>query len=772
MGSRRPNDGQPRRTGSSGGSHSPGAHGAPRARRGAARPTSARGAAAPRSRRPSSGPASRTASEPSRRAKAPTGAARPYNAPAVWTKDAPRTSSRSAGDGARAVGGALLAGLSFLGRGLSRAGGAVLSLFKRSRIALAAASIVAAVLLVGLVDFGWNAGKAYPGVRVGEVDASGRTSEEIAALLEETYGPRVAQGSVVAYASEEAAAAGWDEADGPSIAEQQSAEEEKASRTSWTADAESLAATLPAAELAEQAVAVGREDGGLFARLDAALEGRDVGVHAAYGAEELEAFAASIDETIGVERVDFGFAVEGGVASVTEGSDGEMVDRKAIARELDAAFLSESGTGSFVAHAEYAPVRVDRQAAQAACDDVNAAIADGARFTSGGASWDADAAALGDWIVGVVEERGDGFALVASVDEALAKPSIVAFAKEERDDAALSVSFERSDDGSVAVRAQGMDEVPLAADTVAELDEALFGPEGKASCARAFAEGAGEAPASGPVEIPVAVGPMPETLTFDEALEWGVIEGFSSFTTEFSTGSGTQNRQHNIALVSQMLDNSVVEPGGRWSFNDTSGERTSERGFLSAGAIVNGEYSDEEGGGVCQVATTVFNAVYNAGLPVPKRYNHTLYIASYPEGRDAAVSWPDLDLVWENDTESAVLMRVTCAESSVTATLYGVDPGYAVSTRVGEWEEGEKHKTKRVVDESLSPGTSSVKTRGTDGRRISITRVVKDRAGNVLHEDEFSSEYAPITEVVVVGPDTPADDAPTSGPPEDEEGSR
>ena len=117
-------------------------------------------------------------------------------------------------------------------------------------------------------------------------------------------------------------------------------------------------------------------------------------------------------------------------------------------------------------------------------------------------------------------------------------------------------------------------------------------------------------------------------------------------------------------------------------------------------------------------------------------------------------------------------MRVTCAESSVTATLYGVDPGYAVSTRVGEWEEGEKHKTKRVVDESLSPGTSSVKTRGTDGRKISITRIVKDRAGNVLHEDEFSSEYDPITEVIVVGPDTPADDAPTSGPSEDEEGSR
>lgn len=686
---------------------------------------------------------------------------RSYNTPAVWTKDGSRSSSKPA-DAAHAVVRFLLAGLALIGRGLARAGGALLALFKRSRILLAATVIAAAVLVVGLVDYGLTADKAYPGVRVGEVDASGKTLPEIVALLEETYGPRIAQGFVVIYASDEAAAAGQDE-HAPSIAEQQSAEEAKAARTSWTADADALAASLPASDLAERAFSVGREDGGLFARIGAAVAGRDIGVRVAYGAEELEALAAEIDETIGAPRVDFGFAVTDGVAAVTEGADGEMIDRAVFERQLSDVFLSETGAGSFVARAEYAPVRIDQQAAQKACDDVNAAIADGARFTSGDGSWDADASTLGDWIVGVVEERDGGFALTPSVDGAQAKPAIVSFAKEQRGNDARSVTFEASQDGTVLVHAQGMDEVPLAADTVTKLDEALFGPEGKAAQARAHNESDGEAPDAAPVEVPVVVGPMPETLTFDEALERGVIEGFSSYTTEFSTGSGTENRQHNIALVSEFLDGSIVEPHGRWSFNETSGERTSERGFLAAGAIVNDEYVDEEGGGVCQVATTVFNAVYDSGLPITQRRNHSLYIGSYPAGRDAAVSWPDLDLVWENDTDSAVLMRVTCTDSTVTATLYGVDPGYRTSTQVGEWEEGEKHKTRTEVDDSLSSGERHVKTRGTDGKKITIVRIVKDREGAVLHEDVFSSEYAPITEVIIAAPDATAPEGSRKG---------
>ena len=117
-------------------------------------------------------------------------------------------------------------------------------------------------------------------------------------------------------------------------------------------------------------------------------------------------------------------------------------------------------------------------------------------------------------------------------------------------------------------------------------------------------------------------------------------------------------------------------------------------------------------------------AVYDAGFPVLTRHNHSLYIASYPTGRDAAVSGPDLDFVWQNDSASDVLVRLSCVDGSVTATLYGVDPGYKVSTTTGDWGEGRKYETRTTIDDTLAPNTSYVKTRGTDA--VSYTHL--DRA--------------------------------------------
>ena len=151
----------------------------------------------------------------------------------------------------------------------------------------------------------------------------------------------------------------------------------------------------------------------------------------------------------------------------------------------------------------------------------------------------------------------------------------------------------------------------------------------------------------------------------------------------------------------------------------------------------------------------MFNAVYEAGYPVTERRNHSLYISSYPTGRDDAIAYPDLDLTWVNDGTSDVLMRSRYTDSSLTVTLYGIDPGYVVSTQTGDWETGEPFKKRTKVDESEPEGTRYVKTAGADGRSVTVHRTVRDRAGNVLHEEDFTSNYAPIDEVTVVGPNTP-----------------
>ena len=213
--------------------------------------------------------------------------------------------------------------------------------------------------------------------------------------------------------------------------------------------------------------------------------------------------------------------------------------------------------------------------------------------------------------------------------------------------------------------------------------------------------------------------------------------------------------QSEAAQVVAQVSGQEQAAQGFAQIHDTVGEANEEAGFQAAHAIINGEYDDAIGGGICQVATTVFNAVYEAGYPVTERRNHSLYISSYPTGRDAAIAYPDLDLTWVNDGTSDVLMRSRYTDSSLTVTLYGIDPGYVVSTQAGDWETGEPFKKRTKVDESEPEGTRYVKTAGADGRSVTVHRTVRDRAGNVLHEEDFTSNYAPIDEVTVVGPNTP-----------------
>lgn len=601
--------------------------------------------------------------------------------------------------------------------------------------------VVCALLVVGAFDFAANWGRVYPGVKVGSVDVSGMTQAEAKAAIDDAYNPVLASGNVVVFASDEAkshAATDAERAEARSTAEQRSVEEGRASKESWETNADDLGASVASDDIAARALRVGREDGGLGARIGALFGGRALDPELSFG-DGLESLASEIDLTIGSSRVDWGVSVSGGTASVTEGHDGSLIDRDEFSGELTSALLaSGEGDRSCVAHARYAPVRIDEAEALATCGRVNAAIANGARFTCGNDSWAAYPGDVGEWVATDVACQGGTWSLVPSIDAAKAKSAILSsFSGSIGSDANVAFSVSGDD---VVVKTSGTAEVPDAAAAAASLNDALFGE--------------GAQPTAETPRINVDLMALPSELSFDDALDLGVIGRISRYTTEYLDGAGTENRRHNIHLAADFLNNSVAAAnGGTWSFNDVAGQCDSERGFLGAGAIIDNSYQDAVGGGICQVATTVFNAVYEAGYPVVSRSNHSLYIASYPKGRDAAVSWPDLDFVWKNDAASDVLMRTSYTDTSITVTLYGVDPGYKVSTRTGDWEQGEPHSTKVERDSALPAGTSYVKTAGTDGATIDVFRTVKDKRGNVLREDDFHSVYAPITEVVVAAPD-------------------
>jgi vancomycin resistance protein YoaR len=214
---------------------------------------------------------------------------------------------------------------------------------------------------------------------------------------------------------------------------------------------------------------------------------------------------------------------------------------------------------------------------------------------------------------------------------------------------------------------------------------------------------------------------------------------------------GEESRLHNVRLVARLIDGKLIAPGATFSFNGTTGERGEDKGFREAPVIINGELQTGIGGGVCQVSTTVFNAAYEAGLPITARTNHALYISHYPQGRDATVNYPDTDLKFRNDTPHWLLLRTFVGSSSLTVALYGAPQNRRVESEVGDLVETGSTPVKRVDDRNLLVGQTSVEESGSPPRRTSVQRKVYSPGGKLLYEDNWSSSYRGEYQVVRVG---------------------
>ena len=137
----------------------------------------------------------------------------------------------------------------------------------------------------------------------------------------------------------------------------------------------------------------------------------------------------------------------------------------------------------------------------------------------------------------------------------------------------------------------------------------------------------------------------------------------------------------NIQKAARNLDLTIVPPGATFSFNDTVGARTSDRGFVEA-PVFYGEFTEDIGGGVSQVATTFFNTVFYGGYEDVTHKPHSLYFSRYPIVVEATVNYPNLDLKFRNNTDAGILIRAGAGSSSVTISFYG-DNGDATVRREG-----------------------------------------------------------------------------------------
>lgn len=255
-----------------------------------------------------------------------------------------------------------------------------------------------------------------------------------------------------------------------------------------------------------------------------------------------------------------------------------------------------------------------------------------------------------------------------------------------------------------------------------------------------------------------------------DAKQMGITGVVGSYTTTYG---GTPGRLANVKLVAELIDGALVAPGATFSFNGTTGERNAAKGFQDAPVIINGELQNGIGGGVCQVSTTVFNAAFEAGLPIEKRTNHALYISHYPLGRDATVNYPDIDLTFSNDTGSWLLVRTFVGSGSLTVNLYGKPQHRRVESETSPLVVTGKPPIERTPDPELAKGRRVVDVVGTPPRETTVVRRVYDEDGTLRFENTWHSYYVgeptkvrvgtrPKATKPPVGPGVPADVGPAN----------
>jgi vancomycin resistance protein YoaR len=148
-------------------------------------------------------------------------------------------------------------------------------------------------------------------------------------------------------------------------------------------------------------------------------------------------------------------------------------------------------------------------------------------------------------------------------------------------------------------------------------------------------------------------------------------EKIGEYVTSFSTHK--KNRNNNIYRAAEAINNFVLYPGETFSFNKVVGERTAGKGYLPAPVIVKGKFAEDTGGGICQVSSTLYNAVDNAGLEVIKRYPHSSPISYVPPGRDATVSWNGPDFVFKNKYNQPILIQANTLGNQLIIEIYSSD---------------------------------------------------------------------------------------------------
>lgn len=230
-----------------------------------------------------------------------------------------------------------------------------------------------------------------------------------------------------------------------------------------------------------------------------------------------------------------------------------------------------------------------------------------------------------------------------------------------------------------------------------------------------------------------------------------------------SLNEGNVPRTNNVRLASAAIKGTILNPGEEFSYNNVVGERTTERGYQSAGAYSGNEIIDEVGGGVCQPSSTLYMAVLRADLEVTQRVNHSFTVAYTPLGEDATVSWGGPDFCFKNDTDYPIKILAEQSNGQLTMTIVGTKTSdKTVTTRT---EVIETYTPQRIEkkDNSMMVGQSRVEVSGIPGYSTRTYKIITEN-GQTTEELANTSNYIKRDEVVYVGTIQPKAETPSSEP--------
>ncbi len=251
------------------------------------------------------------------------------------------------------------------------------------------------------------------------------------------------------------------------------------------------------------------------------------------------------------------------------------------------------------------------------------------------------------------------------------------------------------------------------------------------------------------VELPVDITSPKNKLVNDYGIKELIGRGTSNFA------GSIENRIYNVGLAASRINGVLIAPGEEFSFVNTVGDISGASGYKQAYVIKSGRTVLDDGGGVCQVSTTIFRAALNSGLPITNRVAHAYrvgyYEQGYPPGIDATIFSPTVDFKFKNDTTHHVLIQSYVQGTSLTIDFYGTSDGRVANvSKPVITSQTPAPPEIRQDDPTLPKGTVKQVDWAAAGANVVFTRTVT-RNGETLYNDTFRSNYRPWQAVFLVG---------------------